>query len=69
MRYEYQGYIGEATFVEEDALFYGQVLHIRDVVTFIAETAAELPRAFQESVDDYLAFCAERGELPNVGSG
>jgi hypothetical protein len=42
MRYEYQGYIGEATFVEEDALFYGQVLHIHDVVTFMAETAAEL---------------------------
>jgi predicted HicB family RNase H-like nuclease len=25
---------------------------------------AELKQAFQDSVEDYLAFCAERGEAP-----
>ena len=30
-----------------------------------AESADELEAAFHESVDDYLAFCAERGEAPD----
>ena len=31
---------------------------------FESKTVQELRTAFQESVDDYLAFCAERGEAP-----
>lgn len=45
-------------------IFHGEVINLRDVITFEGETVAELRTAFQDSVDDYLAFCAERGESP-----
>jgi predicted HicB family RNase H-like nuclease len=40
------------------------VLGLRDVVTFEADSAEGLVAAFHDSVDDYLAFCAERGSDP-----
>ena len=60
---EYKGYIG--TIEAEDGVFFGRVAGLRDVITFEGTTFAELEQAFQESVDDYLAFCAERGEPPD----
>ena len=62
---EYKGYIGKVEIDEDAGLFHGEVINIRDVVTFEGKTVTELRRAFRESVDDYLAFCAERGEDPN----
>ena len=35
-----------------------------DVITFEGETVKELKQAFQDSVDDYLDFCKQRGEEP-----
>ena len=61
---EYKGYVGRVEFDDEAELFHGEVLNLRDVVTFQGRTARELTRAFRESVDDYLAFCALRGEAP-----
>src|SRR5436189_1105042 len=40
-------------------------MNTRDVITFQGKSVAELKTAFQDSVDDYLAFCAERGEEPD----
>jgi len=34
------------------------------VITFEGTSVEEVQNAFHESVDDYLAFCAERGESP-----
>lgn len=62
---EHKGYIGKVTLDDEAGLFHGEVIGIRDVVTFQGRSVSELRRAFRESVDDYLAFCAERGEEPN----
>ncbi len=45
-------------------ILYGEVINIRDVITFEGESVEEIQQAFQESVDDYLAFCAERNESP-----
>jgi predicted HicB family RNase H-like nuclease len=39
-------------------------VNTRDVITFQGKSVAELGIAFRESVDDYLAFCAERDEEP-----
>jgi predicted HicB family RNase H-like nuclease len=36
----------------------------RDVITFQGTSVEELEQAFRESIDDYLEFCAERGEEP-----
>jgi len=41
-----------------------EVINLRDVVTFQSASVTQLRKAFQDSVDDYLEFCAERGESP-----
>ena len=61
---EYKGYIGKVEFDDEANLFHGEVINLRDVVTFQGETVGELRSAFPESADDYLEFCEERGESP-----
>ena len=52
-------------FDDEAKLFHGEVVNIRAVITFQARTEKELQSAFEESVEEYLAFCAERNEEPN----
>ncbi len=60
----YKGYIGHITYDDEAKLLHGEVVNIRDVVTFQGQSVDELERAFHDSVDDYLEMCAERGEEP-----
>jgi predicted HicB family RNase H-like nuclease len=62
---EYKGYLGEIEYDDDAGIFHGEVINTRDVVTFEGESVAQLRRAFKESVEDYLAFCAERGEAPD----
>lgn len=62
---EYQGYIGIVEFDGEAELFHGEVINTRDVITFQGKSVHELKQAFHASVDDYLAFCQERGEEPD----
>jgi predicted HicB family RNase H-like nuclease len=61
---EYKGYIGKVEIDEDAGLFHGEVINVRDVITFEGKTVRELRRAFRESVDDYLAFCVARSEDP-----
>jgi predicted HicB family RNase H-like nuclease len=61
---EYKGYIGRVEIDEEDGLLHGEIINIRDVVTFEGRSVEEVRQAFRDSVEDYLAFCAERGEEP-----
>jgi predicted HicB family RNase H-like nuclease len=60
---EYKGYIG--TVEAEDGAFFGRVAGLRDVITFEGTTFAEVEHSFRESIDDYLALCAQRGEPPD----
>lgn len=62
---EYKGYVGKVEFDDEAGIFHGEVLDTRDVITFQGKSVAELKTAFQGSIDDYLAFCEERGEEPS----
>ena len=65
MTMKHKGYeAGAIEFDDEAGLFSGTVAGLRDVVHFAGSTAAELKQAFRDSVDDYLAFCAERGAAP-----
>jgi predicted HicB family RNase H-like nuclease len=61
---EYKGYFAKVEFDDEANIFHGEVINLRDVVTFEGETVDELRTAFVDSVEDYLAFCKERGEEP-----
>ena len=62
---EYKGYVGKVEFDDEAGIFHGEVLDTRDMITFQGQSVAELKTAFQGSIDDYLAFCEQRGEEPN----
>lgn len=62
---QHKGYIGKIEFDDEAGIFHGEVINTRDVITFQGKSVAELTKALQESIDDYLAFCSQRGELPD----
>ncbi|MFO0912069.1 MAG: type II toxin-antitoxin system HicB family antitoxin [Pirellulales bacterium] len=62
---EYKGYLGKVDFDDDAEIFYGEVVNTRDVVTFQGESVTELTQAFRDSIDDYLAFCNQRGETPD----
>ena len=61
----YKGYQAEVDLDESAGVFHGEVINTRDVITFQGSSVAQLKRAFKESVDDYLKFCAARGEDPD----
>jgi predicted HicB family RNase H-like nuclease len=58
----YRGYQAIAELDEEAGVFHGEVINTRDVITFQGSSVEELKQAFEDSVDDYLEFCASRGE-------
>jgi len=60
----YKGHEAVVEFDQEAEIFQGEVINLRDVITFQGASAAELKLAFAESVEYYVAFCAERGEEP-----
>jgi predicted HicB family RNase H-like nuclease len=60
---EYRGYT--AIVEPEDGVFTGRIIGLRDVITFEGASFKEVEQAFRDSIDDYLAFCAERGEPPD----
>jgi predicted HicB family RNase H-like nuclease len=62
---EYKGFIGKVEFDDDAGLFHGEVVNTRDVITFQGKSVSELKKALKESLDDYLAFCAQRGEEPD----
>ena len=61
---EYKGYIARVEYDDKAKLFHGQVMNLRDVITFQGRSVTELRKALRDSVDDYVEFCAERGEKP-----
>lgn len=61
----YKNYVGHVEFNDEAEIFHGEVINTRDIITFQGTTVKELKRAFKDSIEDYLAFCAERKEAPD----
>ncbi|WP_284776826.1 type II toxin-antitoxin system HicB family antitoxin [Agrobacterium sp. lyk4-40-TYG-31] len=60
----YKGYEAVIEFDEDADIFHGEVIDLKDIITFQGTSAAELKQALADSVEDYLSFCAERGEEP-----
>ena len=65
---EYKGHHGSVEYSQEDALFHGQLLHIRALVTCEGADAEGLQSAFKEAMDDYLALCQAEVHKPDVPS-
>lgn len=61
---EYKGYMGEITFDDKAHIFHGEVINIKDVITFQGKSVEELEKAFKDSIDDYLLWCKEDGLTP-----
>lgn len=62
---EYKGYYGSVQYSKEDECLFGKIEFIDDLVLYEAENTADLKRAFQEAVDDYLERCKKAGQQPN----
>lgn len=61
----YKGYTADIRVDIESKILCGQVLDIKDLVTFEGKTVEEAEREFHKSVDAYLEFCKELGQEPN----
>lgn len=60
----YKGYYGSIHFDDEELSLYGKVEYIKALISYEGESAAELKKAFEEAVADYLAMCEEENIIP-----
>lgn len=61
---EYKGYIGSVEYSDEDRCLFGQLLGIRDAISYEADNVSHLRKSFEDSVDLYLENCYAHGETP-----
>ena len=61
---KYKGYTGIVEFDDDANIFHGEVVGMKDVITFQGKSVEELETAMAESVDYYLEWCKERGKTP-----
>ncbi|HLC07280.1 MAG TPA: type II toxin-antitoxin system HicB family antitoxin [Candidatus Babeliales bacterium] len=54
---KYKGYFGEVTYDDEAKIFHGEVIGLKNIITFQGKSVNELKQAFQDSINDYLAWC------------
>lgn len=62
---KYKEYTGHVEYDDEAGILHGEVLDLRDVITFQGTSVEEVEQSFRESIDDYLEFCQQRGEKPD----
>ena len=60
----YKEYTAQIVYSEEDGCFIGDLVGIRDIVSFHGDTLEEIREAFEEAVDDYLLTCQEFNHPP-----
>lgn len=61
----YKNYTARITFDTDGMVIVGEVLGIKDTLSFHTETAAQVEAMFHQSIDNYLAFCVEVGKEPD----
>lgn len=61
---EYNGYHAKIEMSVEDELFVGSVLGINDSLNFHGNSIAELKKAFEECIDDYIEMCKHFKKSP-----
>ncbi len=60
----YRGYDAEIRYEDGDDAIHGHVINIADSIHFQGRTLEDLKASFRASVDEYLAWCAERSHAP-----
>jgi len=61
---KYKNYVGIVEYDAEGKIFTGEVIGLRDVITFQGRTPEELEDSFRQSVDFYLELCAHDNVSP-----
>jgi predicted HicB family RNase H-like nuclease len=61
---KYKGYQGTAIYDDEAKVFHGEVIGLKDVITFQGYSVDQLEQAFKDSIDDYLEFCEKIKKSP-----
>jgi predicted HicB family RNase H-like nuclease len=61
---QYKDYYARIAFDPSADAFHGRVVGIQDVIDFYGHTPDELREEFKNSVEEYLAWCAEAGTKP-----
>lgn len=61
---KYKNYIATIEYDPDANHFHGEILGMRDVVTFCGTSVKELEKEFRNSVDDYIEFCRKKGKTP-----
>ena len=61
---KYKGYYGSIHLDEDDLILYGKVEFIKALINYEGDSAAELKKAFEEAINDYLAMCEQEGMKP-----
>ena len=61
----YKGFLGSIEVSIGDNCLHGKILFIDDIVTYEAESPAQLEAEFKAAVEDYLATCKELGRDPS----
>lgn len=61
---EYKGYHATVDYDPDAEIFHGEVVNTRTVLTFQGRSVDALKAALQDTVEDYLSWCAERGKEP-----
>ena len=61
---QYKGYFGSVLFDPDEPTFHGKVEFIKALISFEGQDAKGIKKAFEESVNDYLAMCQADGIEP-----
>jgi len=61
---KYKGFFGRIEYVDDAKSFHGEIVGLKDIITFKGKSVDELEKAFHDSVDVYLAWCTENNEKP-----
>lgn len=62
----YKGYSTRLKYSRDDGVYYGELIGIKDMVSFHSESRDGFEDQFHNAVDDYLDFCKEIGKPPEV---
>jgi YgiT-type zinc finger domain-containing protein len=57
-------YTGHVEYDDKAKIFHGEVVGLKDIITFQGKSVEELEQAFHDSIEDYLEWCKERNEKP-----
>lgn len=61
---EYKNYLGSVEYSDDDEIFFGKILGIRDLISYEGTSVKELKEAFHTAVEDYFQTCKELDKQP-----